>query len=84
MSMTARTVSVTAVKVGQCKSSEFSIETSADIDISGSMYCLAEGKYNYGVMVGGVMIPAHDERTAKAIAERMAGLIMNVAMEARK
>jgi hypothetical protein len=83
--MTARKVSVTAVKVGQCKSSEFSIETSADIDISDSMYCLAEGKYNYGVVVGGeVMIPAHDERTAKAIAERMAGLIMNVAMEARK
>lgn len=84
MSMQARRLSTVHVKVGECRSGEFKIETHNDIKVSDYMYCLAEGDYNWGVQVGGVMIPANDERTAKSIAQHMAGLIMDVALEARK
>jgi len=85
MSMSAREMSAVTVNVnGRLATSEFSIKMLAEVDVHDQMYSLAEGKYKYAVQVADMLIPAHDEGTAKHIAQKMAGLIMNVAIEARK
>ena len=84
MSMSASTLSKTSVKLTTLGSSEFHIQIYAGIKVSQYMYELGKGEYKYGVEVGGVLIPATTEAQAKGIAEKMAGLIMNVALEARK
>ena len=85
MSMSAKVLSEVSVKVGVLKTSEYPIKIHGEIKIgSNNMYTLTEGTYKFGVQVGGVVIPTFSESQALLIAEKMAGLILNVALEARK
>lgn len=85
MSISSRQINEVTINVkGNLQTARFTIKMHAELDVHDSMWTLAQGKYAYGVLVGGVMIPADSLAAAKSIAAKMMALVNNVALEARR